>query len=99
VLPDDLWRYIDVANKTRWYRVVSVARTQSHQQHRAGGDQAVRVRVTGQQQVAAKLGQWHKKFERNLSSRSTRSPAGLRSKAVQSRPWTDVPGLECSRFN
>ena len=29
VRTDDLWRWTDVANHTRWYRVASVSRTQS----------------------------------------------------------------------
>src|SRR4051812_9852000 len=29
VRPDDLWRYTDVANTTRWFRVKSAARTPS----------------------------------------------------------------------
>jgi hypothetical protein len=49
----------------------------------------VSVRVTGQQQAAAKLGQWHKKFERNLLIMVGAFAGRLEAKAVQDRPWTD----------
>src|SRR4051812_48678913 len=59
------------------------------QQCDAGGDQAVSVRVTGHQQAAAKLGQWDKKFQRNLLVMVGAFAGRLEAKAVQDRPWTD----------
>lgn len=47
------------------------------------------VRITGQAQVAAALGRWHKKFERNLLLMTGAFTGRLEAKAVQDRPWTD----------
>jgi hypothetical protein len=49
----------------------------------------VSVRVTGHQQAAAKLGQWDKKFQRNLLVMVGAFAGRLEAKAVQDRPWTD----------
>ena len=47
------------------------------------------IKVTGQAQVAAQLGRWQKKFERNLLIMTGGFTGRLEAKAVQDRPWTD----------
>src|SRR5688500_16594909 len=47
------------------------------------------LHVTGHTHVAAKLGRWHEKFERNLLVMAGAFAGRLDAKPVQDRPWTD----------